>query len=77
MTIRRDVTALMCSYPIETVHGGRHGCVRVADGYYLNSQNSDRRALSPRQIELLKEIGKQLDGEKLETLNSILQTFAP
>ena len=33
MTIRRDILALMCSYPIKTVHGGRHGGVKVEDWF--------------------------------------------
>ena len=77
MTIRRDVAALMCSYPIETVHGGRHGCVRVMDGFHLNRHNSDHRCLTPEQTVLLRKLGRQLDGSDLDTLNSILLQFAP
>jgi len=73
MTIRRDVAVLMCSYPIETVHGGRHGCVKVADGYYL----SRRKTLSLKQAELLRNLSNQLEGDDLDTLNSILLQFAP
>ena len=50
MTIRRDIAALMCSYPIETVHGGRHGCVKVMDRYYLHHRNRDHKALDTKQI---------------------------
>lgn len=77
MTIRRDVAALMCSYPIETVHGGRHGCVRVMDGFYLSHRSLDRKILSFRQTALLKKLRCQLDGDDLEVLNSILLQFAP
>ena len=76
MTIRRDVAALMCSYPIETVHGGRHGCVRVMDGFYLNHHNTERRCLTPKQVGLLKRLSSQLEGDDLDTLNSILLQFA-
>jgi len=34
MTIRRDITALMCSYPIETVRGRYGGGVRVKADYW-------------------------------------------
>lgn len=77
MTIRRDVAALMCSYPIETVHGGRHGCVKVMDGFYLHHQNRDQKALNAEQTALLKRLSGQLSGNDLDTLNSILLQFAP
>ncbi len=77
MTIRRDVAELMCSFPIETVHGGRHGCVRVMEGYPLSHHNPDRKTLNPKQVELLKRVGEQLAGDDLDTLSSILIQFAP
>ena len=77
MTIRRDVAALMCSYPIETVHGGRHGCVRVMDGFYLKHHKTDHGHLTPRQAVLLRTLSSQLEGEDLDTINSILVQFAP
>lgn len=72
MTIRRDVAELMCSYPIETVRSGHHGGVKVADGYHLH-----RKALTPKQVALLRKLGGQLEGDDLDTLNSILLQFAP
>ena len=77
MTIRRDIAALMCSYPIETVHGGRHGCVKVMDRYYLHHRNRDYKTLDTKQIALLRKLGSQLVGDDLDTLNSILVQFAP
>ena len=77
MTIRRDVAVLMCSYPIETVHGGRHGCVRVIEGYYLNHRSSVRKALSPKQTDLLRRLRDQLADDDRDTINSILAQFAP
>lgn len=77
MTIRRDVAALICSYPIETVHGGRHGCVKVMDGYYLRHRNHNHKTLDMKQIALLRKLRGQLDGDDLDTLNSILVQFAP
>lgn len=70
-TIRCDVAILMCSYPIETSRGYGGG-VRVADGYYLY-----RRTLNKKQIALLIRLRVQLDGDDLDTLNSILRVFAP
>lgn len=77
MTIRRDIAALMCSYPIETVHGGRHGCVKVMDGYYLRHQNRDHKTLDKKQMALLRKLSGQLSGDDLDTLNSIIVQFAP
>lgn len=77
MTIRRDIAALMCSYPIETVCGRYGGGVRVVDGYYLNRQLDIRKTLTPKQIALLRRLGNQLMGDELDTLNSILLQFAP
>lgn len=72
MTIRRDIAELMCSYPVETVRGGHHGGVRVADGYYLR-----RKKLTPKQSDLLRRLSSRLEGDDLDTLNSILFQFAP
>lgn len=77
MTIRRDIAVLMCSYPIETVHGGRHGCVRVAEGYYLHHRSFARKALDQKQTALLRRLREQLVGDDLNTINSILVQFAP
>ena len=70
-TIRRDIAILMCSYPIETSRGYGGG-VKVADGYYLH-----RRTLNKKQIALLIKLRVQLEGDDLETINSILIRFAP
>lgn len=77
MTIRRDIAVLMCSYPIETVCGHYGGGVRVADWFHLNHRNSNYQTLSPKQIALLKKLSNQLEGDDLDTLNSILLQFAP
>lgn len=77
MTIRRDVAVLMCSYPIETVHGGRHGCVRVIEGYYLHHRFNARKTLDQKQTALLRRLREQLVGDDRETINSILVQFAP
>ena len=77
MTIRRDVAVLMCSYPIETVHGGRHGGVRVVEGYYFHHRTFTQKVLSPKQTALLRRLRDQLAGDDRDTINSILVLFAP
>ena len=77
MTIRRDVAELMCSYPIETVHGGRYGGVRVMDGYYFHYKSTASKALNQKQTALLKRLRGQLEGDDLDTINSILVQLAP
>ena len=69
-TIRRDITVLTCSYPVETVQGG-HGGVRVADWFHL-----DRRALNSDEITFLRKLEGQLDGVDREMLNRIITTFS-
>lgn len=71
-TIRYDIESLMSSYPIETVCGRYGGGVRVADWFHL-----DRKTLSPKQSSLLMKLREQLQGDDLDTLNSILVQFAP
>ena len=61
----------MSSYPIETARGYGGG-VKVADGYYLY-----RRTLNKKQIALLTRLRAQLDGDDLDTLDSILHRFTP
>ena len=75
-TIRYDVAALMCSYPIETV-SGRYGGVRVASWYHLGYKPSDRITLNPKQTTLLRRLRDQLVGDDRDTINSILVQFAP
>ena len=69
-TIRRDITVLTCSYPVETVQGS-HGGVRVADWFHL-----DRRSLNSDEITFLRKLEGQLDGADRETLNRIITTFS-
>lgn len=71
MTIRRDVAALMCKYPIETVCG-RYGGVKVRDDYYPY-----RKTLNTKQIALLTRLSTQLSGEDLVTMSSIIFHLAP
>ena len=69
-TIRRDITVLTCSYPVETVQGS-HGGVRVADWFHL-----DRRALNPDEITFLRKLEGRLEGADREMLNRIITLFS-
>ena len=69
-TIRRDITVLTCSYPVETVQGS-HGGVRVADWFHL-----DRRALNSDEITFLRKLEGRLEGADCEMLNRIISTFS-
>lgn len=71
-TIRYDVAALMCAYPIETVCGRYGGGVKVSDDYYPY-----RKALNPKQVSLLIRLSTQLDGDDLATIRSIIFQLAP
>ena len=69
-TIRRDITVLTCSYPVETVQGS-HGGVRVADWFHL-----DRRVLNSDEITFLRKLEGRLDGADREMLNRIISIFS-
>lgn len=57
-TIRYDVAALMCAYPIETVCGRYGGGVWVRGNYFPY-----RKTLSAKQIALLTRLSTQLVGD--------------
>lgn len=71
-TIRRDVDALTCFYPIETVRGRYGGGIKLADWYWPN-----RKTLSPDQAELLKRLASTLKGKDQLIMSSIISQFAP
>lgn len=71
-TIRYDVAALMCEYPIETVCGRYGGGVKIADGFYPY-----RKTLNAKQIGLLTKLSSQLNGEDLAVMSSITFQLAP
>ena len=75
-TIRYDVAALMCAYPIETVCG-RYGGVKVASWYHPRFQNLACKKLTPKEVVLLRKLRIQLIGDDLDTMDSILAKFAP
>ena len=72
MTIRRDVTALTCSYPIETVRGRYGGGVQVKNDYLPY-----RKTLNDKQIRLLFRLSAQLEGDDFATISSIIFQLAP
>ena len=71
-TIRYDVAALMCTYPIETVCGRYGGGVKVADDY-----RPYRGTLNQKQIKLLIRLSGPLAGDDLDTINSIIFQLSP
>ena len=79
-TIQRDIKALSCSYPIETVRGRYGGGVKIPDWFSLT-----RPALSLEQIRVLKktkryfqgEIDQSLEEGDIRIINSILLQFSP
>ena len=70
-TIRYDIEALMCSYPVETACGRYGGGVRVVDGYTLH-----RRSLTAKQSAFLRRLREQLTDEDRTIMDSILIQFA-
>ena len=71
-TIKYDIEALACSYPIESVRGRYNGGVKLADWY-----QPSRRSLCPEQVALLKKLAPTLTGDYLAVMNSIFAQFAP
>ena len=68
-TIRTDITALMCLYPIETIRGCNGG-VKLADHL------SRHRTLTKKQTAFLIGIRARFEGEDLEMLDSIILQLA-
>ena len=69
-TIRCDILALSCSYPITTTKG-HNGGVRIADWFHLY-----KKSLSQQQKDLLFKLRTTLSGDDLVVMNSILAQFA-
>lgn len=69
-TIRTDITALMCLYPIETVRGCNGG-VKLID-----RPLSRHKTLTEDQTSFLFRIRARFDNEELEMLDSIILQFA-
>lgn len=71
-TIRYDIAALMCAYPIETVCGRYGGGVWVRADYLPY-----RKTLNKNQLELLLRISSRLDGDDFATISSIIFQLSP
>ena len=69
-TIRSDLIALACTYPIETSFGP-YGGIRVSNWYH-----PEQKRLSAGQTSLLARVRLTLEGEDLKVMNSILIQFA-
>ena len=69
-TIRYDILALSCFYPITTTKG-HNGGIRIADWFHLY-----KRSLSRQQEDLLFKLRTTLSGDDLVVMNSILAQFA-
>ena len=65
-TIRTDIIALMCIYPIEITRG-----VKLADGYPVR-----RKPLGEEETALLMNLRAQLTGEKREMMDNIILQLA-
>ena len=62
-TIRSDLIALACTYPIETSFGP-YGGIRVSNWYH-----PEQKRLSARQTSLLVRVRLTLEGEDLKVMN--------
>ena len=69
-TIRNDILELSLSYPIFTKNG-KGGGVYIAKGYYR-----DKDYLSLKQKETLESLLGEIDEERRNVLESILEKFA-
>ena len=79
-TIKKDIQALSCSYPIETIRGRHGGGVKLSDWFHM-----EKSTLSLEQIRVLKKTQRYFRGETDQALNtddlkiigSILLQFSP
>lgn len=71
-TIRKDIIALMCSYPIETVQGRNGGGVKVLPGFTLRP-----KTLNTAQIAFLESLKPRITADELSILTGILELFTP
>ena len=70
-TIKYDIEAITCSYPIETMRG-RYSGIRLAEWY-----RPEKSRLCAKQLQLLRRLTYSLKGEDLIVLNSIISQFSP
>ena len=70
-TIYYDVEILSLIYPIESVRGRYHGGIKLPDWYTPNPN-----VCSPAQLELLLRLQKDLKGNDLVVMTSIINQFS-
>lgn len=71
-TIRYDIAALVCKYPIETVCGRYGGGVWVKDNYFPY-----RKTLDKDQIEVLARVGAEQNSKDQAIISSIIFQLSP
>ena len=69
-TIRSDMLALTCTYPIEPVFGRYGGGYKLADWFH-----PDRRVLAQEQIDAIRKAAQFLEGREQQALLSVLSQF--
>lgn len=69
-TIYYDVQRLSISHPIEAVRGRYYGGIKIPDWYRPNTH-----VCTPKQMGLLRKLGKNLTGDDYIILTSIIEDF--
>lgn len=69
-TIRNDMLALTCTYPIEPAFGRYGGGYRLADWF-----RPDRHVLAREQIDAIRKAAQFLEGRDRQALLSVLTQF--
>ena len=69
-TIKRDILALTCTYPLYTTQGRYGGGVFLENWWYPS-----RNTLAPKQVEVLRRLAAAVDDEDRAVLNSIITQF--
>lgn len=70
-TIYTDVQILSLSYPIEAVRGRYYGGIKLPNWY-----KPDLNVLTHAQFELLTRLKKELSGDDLAIMTSIIDQFS-
>ena len=70
-TVRRDVDAITCEYPVEAVRGRYGGGIKMADWF-----RPSRKVLTKEQIAAIRKAAQFLDGEDRQALMSVISQFS-
>lgn len=77
-TIRYDIEALSCEYPVKMECGRYNGGVWIADGYYLYQRTSGENVLNKEQLDVLNRAMSCMSNDHdKDVLNGIRIQFAP